>query len=940
MMTMPKVVSAYDAYINGIYYDLNSANKTAQVTCLSTSKNEEAYSGNVVIPESVIYNDQNYSVISIGHFAFENCTKMTNISIGGKIESIGSQAFNNCTGLTSLVIPNSVKSIGRAAFEDCSGINTVIIGTGLTDVGEYAFYGCNKINAVEYHCKHVDSWFYSEIESVTVGKEVTSCSNIIGGKLTAIYISDLTAWCNISFQRYPQPSDYHLYLNGNEITDLVIPNNVTSISNLAFCGATNIVSVKIPHSVTSIGDNAFSYCEKLTSISIPSSVANIGESAFKGCTHLKEFVIEDGNEQLVFNEKVLSDCPLETVYIGRDVYACDKTHNAKDYPFMNNTRITDLLFGKGITKIPDYGFQNCTGISKVSIPSNILSIGSDAFNGCKKLTELIFEDGDESLSLKTYSSYSNGIFNNCPITKFYLGRNLSYNEQYKLFRRMTQLTDVTIGKTVTEIIKTLFNECGTLNIRSYAIKPPTLLSKLDVTALEVPQSCSFEYVTADYWKDIETIYTIINDKKCYPVPVFIDGSMFITINNLCENSIELKEGEQIVLKVTDPSMAKYGVVVKGTIDITEHLLNEGSLCFELSSKHVNNNIYLYSSSTPIEVSINESGTLIDKINTADIDKIEYLKIQGEINGTDLKVINKMTNLKYLDMSEAIIVKGGVPYYENYNTANNVIGDYFMKDMSNLQKLYLPNSITKIGQHAFKNCSNLRKLSIPPKVLSVDISAFGNCNKLSTLIIEDAEDAISFNSSFSSIPFSSCPIVKLHVGRNFKNSGSYYNTSSVPFRNKSFLSELSFGKNVTEIADYSFKDCVSLKTLSLPNSIISIGEYAFSGCKGLLEVHSNSLTPPTIKSTTFDNLTKSNACLYVPIGTKNAYWLAPYWDGFAKIIEENTSSSINSAIIKPSHHLHKIYGIDGKMYNESNTDLLPSGVYIINGKKIIIKTNSL
>ena len=130
------------------------------------------------------------------------------------VTSIGDYAFYNCSGLTSVTIPNSVTSIGDEAFYKCSG-------------------------------------------------------------LTSVRISDIAAWCNIDFADvYSNPLYYahHLYLNGEEVKDLVIPNSVTSIGYATFHGCSGFTSVTIPNSVTSIGDYAFSECSGLTSVTIPNRV--------------------------------------------------------------------------------------------------------------------------------------------------------------------------------------------------------------------------------------------------------------------------------------------------------------------------------------------------------------------------------------------------------------------------------------------------------------------------------------------------------------------------------------------------------------------------------------------------------------------------------------------------------------------------------------------
>ena len=100
--------------IDGVYYNLISASKTATVVNGSTS-----YTGAVTIPASVLYDSDNYSVTTIASDAFKDCTGMTSVSIPSSITSIGESAFQGCKGLTSVTIPDGVTSIGNKAFYDC-----------------------------------------------------------------------------------------------------------------------------------------------------------------------------------------------------------------------------------------------------------------------------------------------------------------------------------------------------------------------------------------------------------------------------------------------------------------------------------------------------------------------------------------------------------------------------------------------------------------------------------------------------------------------------------------------------------------------------------------------------------------------------------------------------------------------------------------------------
>ena len=104
---------AHDAEVDGIFYNLNAANKTATVTFkgyFSATYNNE-YSGDVVIPETVIYNGITYSVTSLADGCFQYCSSLTAITIPNSVTSVGDGCFSDCSSLTSITIPNSVTNI-------------------------------------------------------------------------------------------------------------------------------------------------------------------------------------------------------------------------------------------------------------------------------------------------------------------------------------------------------------------------------------------------------------------------------------------------------------------------------------------------------------------------------------------------------------------------------------------------------------------------------------------------------------------------------------------------------------------------------------------------------------------------------------------------------------------------------------------------------------
>ena len=194
-------------------------------------------------------------VVSIENKAFENCDSLTSVIIPNSVQSIGNMAFGNCDSLTSVVIPDSVQSIGNMAFWDCNSLTSVEIGDSVQSIGRYAFADCDNLISVK-----IGEKVQSIGDSAFLG-----CTN-----LTNIYITDIAAWCNIDFYDITSnPLCYaeNLYLNGELVTELVIPDDITQIKPYAFSGGASLTSVEIPDSVEFIGRYAFAACDKLTSIS-------------------------------------------------------------------------------------------------------------------------------------------------------------------------------------------------------------------------------------------------------------------------------------------------------------------------------------------------------------------------------------------------------------------------------------------------------------------------------------------------------------------------------------------------------------------------------------------------------------------------------------------------------------------------------------------------
>ena len=141
---LPASMSAYDFKEGDFYYDVNGNEATVTYQIVGMG----SYSGDVVIPETVVHDGVEYAVTAIGYKAFTNCYNMTSIEIPNSIVSIGAHAFMNCEKLQRVVIPNSVVHMDPCVFHSCASLKSVVIGNSVPVINEYCFQYCYQLTDV------------------------------------------------------------------------------------------------------------------------------------------------------------------------------------------------------------------------------------------------------------------------------------------------------------------------------------------------------------------------------------------------------------------------------------------------------------------------------------------------------------------------------------------------------------------------------------------------------------------------------------------------------------------------------------------------------------------------------------------------------------------------------------------------------------------------
>lgn len=243
---------------------------TGEMPNYSDSVNAPWYSYRSQI-ESIIVED---GITALGSYAFYYCSEAASIDIPDGITTIPGSCFYGCSSLNSIILPDSIQFLGYDSFSSCSQLKSITIPEGVTELNlSYVFYGCNSLKSISLP---------STLKNFT-GDLLDCTSNIY-------FNGSLNQWLHISFgnRNSFHNSSIHilLYINGEKLTNLTIPESITSIPEYAFqCVQLN--SVTIPDSVTSIGEDAF-YSSSVTTVRMADSVTSVETNAFANCSNLKK----------------------------------------------------------------------------------------------------------------------------------------------------------------------------------------------------------------------------------------------------------------------------------------------------------------------------------------------------------------------------------------------------------------------------------------------------------------------------------------------------------------------------------------------------------------------------------------------------------------------------------------------------------------------------
>ena len=792
---------------------------------------------------------------TIKYTATEKIPRFEEIQYFVGATAVQSHTFDEGTGKGTVVYEGTVTEFGSCCLQWTSALTGIVIPEGVTRIGYQGFFQCSNLTNLTLPKS------LKEI-GVPTGQAFGGCTSLKNGQFI---IDDIAWWCSLTINGGSNPLSFtkKFYSAPDvEVTDLVIPEGVTSIPQNAFYQCEGIKSVSLPSTLTTIGESAFYGCNGLKSVAIPAG-AEIGYGAFQRCENLTNVTISEGVSKIGGSA---------FAYTGLTSLTLPSTITSMSQSFYGCADLATLTLTPGITTLGG-SFYNCPSLTTVNIPGSIKEIGSSDFSNCTGLTTVTLNEGTEKVNFSGCTDLTTINFPSS-IKEIYF-KNCSSLETVTLqegvtriggFKGCTGLKQINIPSTVTYIGG--FNACNNLE---------------KVIIADIPSWCNANHYDARLYGPTLMagklfLGTVDNNKEIIDLVIpegvtKITGEAFIGLSNITSVTLPstLTNWEYKVFDgctgVTDVWCLSDPIALTWSESENNFKAEKETMMHVLEAD-------LWSSKFP-----DANATFV-----ADLMQVPYTAT-AKVNAFAADKFPGATAL-LLNNFDAETGKGNAIFGGKLTgvAANAFAG------ITSLTSITLPDGIATIGSNAFNGCTALETITLPKTVTTFSANAFAGLanttdvwcvaepealtwdgtgfkdGKATTMHVMVADDwttkfpdaNVSFLGDMTRFRYTATAkdTKSFYETENFVGATEMaahdYNTEtgegSVIFKGivtgleyrtfyqNNLLTSMVIPTTVTEMKGYIFNGCSNLTTVSLPNTITSMGGSNFSQCTSLTTVN--------------------------------------------------------------------------------------------------------
>lgn len=485
--------------------------------------------GNGIVIKNVVISD---GVTGVGRMAFMGQSAIESVTFGKDVKTIRYKAFNSCVSLTGLYLNEGLETIGWLAFSYCKGLKEIVFPSTVKTVEDSAFLNtpCDNL-----YISDVASWFAVDFQDLAstplrlaknlyvdgvlttkleipegiteIGESSLASQFAIKGlvlpstlkyvysdslyidSLENLYVFDIASYLNIGFHGEDWLARYadNIYVDGEIITDLVVPEGVTTISRGSFNGYEKLKTVTLSSTVNSVSPSAFttSPIEKFVVHEDNANYSSDKHGALfnKDKTTLLQYPVNNSAQEYVIPDsvKLIEVSAFESAVNLEKVIIPDSVEEIGDYAFFGASSLKEIHIPGSVEIVRDSAFEDCVGLEKVSFGEGVKEIQEYVFKNCSQLRTVTLSDSIQDIG--------DGVFRDCTsLETLTLPPMLSWIST-GLFYECTSLGAITIPKYVECVDKSAFYGCTELEDVEFAGE------NVEIIGTSAFYRCSFETFT-------------------------------------------------------------------------------------------------------------------------------------------------------------------------------------------------------------------------------------------------------------------------------------------------------------------------------------------------------------------------------------------------------------------------------------------------------------